>query len=657
MIRNTFLLLSLFGTILLGQTNIEFVGSLNQYPSVGYSDIWGYVDLKGNEYALMGVGGGTSIISLIDPTNPTEVAFIPGPFAPPFEWRDIKTHLNYAYVVTEGTGSGQGLQIIDLSDLPNSATLVNTVDTWFSRAHNIFIDNGYAYVTGTSGGGGMRILDLSNPVNPVQTANYTASGSIHDAYVWDDTVVVCAELLGEYHLVDVTNKSDPQLVSASPFISGIYAHSGWMTEDKRYFIAAEEFDVRDLIVYDLQDRSTWEVVVPSWQMSGNSPIHNIFVLGNYAHISYYKEGYIILDISDPTNPTFVGQYDTHPGTGDTYDGAWGVYPYLPSGVTIVSDIETGLYVFQFRLGYLPPTIIHAPMNAVFNTDPITISAEIIDSGQVVDANIHYRTTFDGSTSDWFLVNDSNGPANNTYEFEIPGQQHLTAVEYYIAAVDDSNDVSTLPMGGSSINPLGGTPPPEFLSFEVILAGIPDITSFFPSGDTTIQKNDEIDFTVEAIDTSGLELSYKWFKNDRQVAGINNTFHYRHSSFDPPPHTDVIKVVVSNGYLSTEKSWSIFVEPITDVEDENNPGSYSLKQNYPNPFNPSTQIRYSIANSEFVNLSIFNSLGEKVAELVNESKPAGNYTVTFDAGNFSSGVYIARITAGLFIQIIKMSLLK
>ncbi len=95
------------------------------------------------------------------------------------------------------------------------------------------------------------------------------------------------------------------------------------------------------------------------------------------------------------------------------------------------------------------------------------------------------------------------------------------------------------------------------------------------------------------------------------------------------------------------SFSFQTQPIT----------YSLKQNYPNPFNPSTQIRYSIANSEFVNLSIFNSLGENVAELVNESKSSGEYTVTFDAGTFSSGVYIARITAGNYTQIIKMSLLK
>ena len=643
MVKNTFLFLFFFSTILLGQTNIELIGTLNQYPAVGYNDIWGYVDPMGNEYALLGVKSGTSIIDLSDPANLVEVAFIPGTNS---VWRDIKTHGQYAYVVSDNTNDG--LQIIDLSQLPNTATLANQTTAFFQQSHNIFIDNGFLYVVGT-GSGGMHILDLSNPVDPTETAVYNESGNIHDLYVWDDTVVVCAGISGEYHLVDVTNKSDPQLVSASPSISGIFAHSGWMTEDKRYFFGTEEFNSVDITVWDLQDRTSWDLVVPSWETNSGATVHNLFILGNYAHISYYSDGYVVLDISNPELPFLIGEYST--------TVLWGIYPFLPSGITIGSDIADGLFIFQFTPGDVPPTIIHVPMDDVLNTDPITISAGIVDNGQIVDANIHYRTTFDGSTSDWFLINDLNGPTNNSYEFEIPGQQHLTTVEYYLAAVDDVNKVSTLPAGGSGINPLGGTPPPELFSFFVVLPGIPGITSFFPSGDTTIQKNDEIDFLVEAVDTSGLELSYKWFKNDRQVIGNNNTYHYRHSSFDPPPHTDVIKVVVSNGYLSTEKSWSIFVEPITDVEDENNPGSYSLKQNYPNPFNPSTQIRYSIANSEFVNLSIFSSLGEKVAELVNESKPAGNYTVTFDAGNFSSGVYIARITAGLFIQIIKMSLLK
>ena len=183
MIKKTFLSLFIFTTVLFSQTNIDLVGTLNSYPSIGYSDIWGYVDGQGIEYALLGTRHGTSIVRLDNPANPVEVAFIPGPQS---IWRDIKVHGEYAYTITEQTGSGKGLQIIDLSDLPNSATLVNTIDTWFTRAHNIFIDDGYAYVIGGSGSGGMHILDLSNPVNPTETAYYTASGYIHDVFVWDD---------------------------------------------------------------------------------------------------------------------------------------------------------------------------------------------------------------------------------------------------------------------------------------------------------------------------------------------------------------------------------------------------------------------------------------------------------------------------------------
>ncbi|MCH7963373.1 MAG: choice-of-anchor B family protein [Bacteroidetes bacterium] len=342
MIKKILLSLFFIGAYLLAQTNIELISNLDEHHSSGYNDIWGYVDEMGNEYALLGVRNGTSIIDLSDPANPVEVAFIPGTNS---IWRDIKTHEQYAYVVSDNTNDG--LQIIDLSQLPNTATLVNQTTAFFESSHNIFIDNGFLYVVGTEGGGGMHILDLSNPVDPIETAHYTASDYIHDLYVWDDTVVACAG--DSYDLVDVSNKNNPQLISVSSLIPGIYAHSGWMTEDKRYFIAAEESNVRDLIVYDLQDRSTWDVVVPGWQMSGNSLIHNIFVLGNYAHISYYKDGYVVLDISDPTDPKFAGQYDTFPGSGGNFDGAWGCYPYLPSGHVIISDISTGLYVLKFGM--------------------------------------------------------------------------------------------------------------------------------------------------------------------------------------------------------------------------------------------------------------------------------------------------------------------
>lgn len=633
-----------FQLVVTAQINVELLSHYNPYPSAGYSDIWGYTDPSGNEYALLGVRSGTSIIDITDPTTPNEVAFIPGPFS---VWRELKAHDHYAYVITEQTGTGQGLQIIDLSDLPNSASLVNTVDTYFERAHDITIENGYAYIVGTEGGGGMHILDLSDPVNPVETAYYMGSNYIHDVMVWNDTVVASAE--NKYDLIDVTDKFNPFRISSSGSATppGIYAHSGWMTEDKRYFVATEEFNVVDITVWDLQDRSTWELVVPTWEMPSNSTVHNLYIIGDYAHISYYSEGYVVLDISDPLHPMLAGQYDT--------EDAWGCYPFFPSGNTIISDIETGLYVFRFIPGDLPPSITHQPMGDVLDNNDVTISAEIVDNNNVVAANLHFRTTNNSTTSNWNVVLDTNGPSNNVYEFIIPGQSFQTFVEYYFAAADDSDRVTTLPAGGSGLDPLGEIPPPAFFSYNVLNPGLPIINSFSPAGDTTIEKGEMILFEVNAQDTSGLDLSYQWFKNG--VYGGNQFFYNYQNLFNPPPTVDSVRVRISNGYYSIEKKWFVTVLLPTDAGDPPSELTYNLQQNFPNPFNPSTDINFSIAQNDFVNLTIYNLIGQKVAVLINEQKSAGKYSYRFDASNLPAGVYIAKVSAGNFNQIIKMVYLK
>ena len=88
-----------------------------------------------------------------------------------------------------------------------------------------------------------------------------------------------------------------------------------------------------------------------------------------------------------------------------------------------------------------------------------------------------------------------------------------------------------------------------------------------------------------------------------------------------------------------------------------PAQYSLEQNYPNPFNPSTLIKYSVAKDGFVNVSIFNLLGEKVATLVNGNVKAGSYNINFNASSLASGVYFYSIEAGNFKAVKKMMLMK
>jgi hypothetical protein len=117
-----------------------------------------------------------------------------------------------------------------------------------------------------------------------------------------------------------------------------------------------------------------------------------------------------------------------------------------------------------------------------------------------------------------------------------------------------------------------------------------------------------------------------------------------------------------------EAWSISIlsNPSTDIKDEIDiPNDFYLFQNYPNPFNPSTKIRYSIPSviateakqSQLVTLKVYDVLGNEVATLVNEEKPAGTYEIEFSADGLASGMYLYRLQAGSFIQTKKMILIK
>jgi len=88
-----------------------------------------------------------------------------------------------------------------------------------------------------------------------------------------------------------------------------------------------------------------------------------------------------------------------------------------------------------------------------------------------------------------------------------------------------------------------------------------------------------------------------------------------------------------------------------------PGTISLSQNFPNPFNPGTTIRYALPRQHTVTLSVYNTLGQKVSDLVNEAQEAGNYEVQFDASGFSSGVYFYRLQAGTSVETRRLLLMK
>jgi hypothetical protein len=102
---------------------------------------------------------------------------------------------------------------------------------------------------------------------------------------------------------------------------------------------------------------------------------------------------------------------------------------------------------------------------------------------------------------------------------------------------------------------------------------------------------------------------------------------------------------------------IRIEVTSGIDTRTNPTDFALHENYPNPFNPATTIGYDVVRSSWVTLKVYDMLGQEIATLVNETKPAGAYKVQLDAKNLAGGVYFYRLRAGSFVQTKKLMLLR
>jgi len=115
--------------------------------------------------------------------------------------------------------------------------------------------------------------------------------------------------------------------------------------------------------------------------------------------------------------------------------------------------------------------------------------------------------------------------------------------------------------------------------------------------------------------------------------------------------------VSSGWYIDEINIVGYIPTNISVNQSIYPDKFLLQQNYPNPFNPSTNIKYSIPEMGFVTLKVFDVLGNEVATLVNEEKPAGSYVIEFNGSEITSGIYFYKLQAGNFVEIKKMIFLK
>jgi hypothetical protein len=123
-------------------------------------------------------------------------------------------------------------------------------------------------------------------------------------------------------------------------------------------------------------------------------------------------------------------------------------------------------------------------------------------------------------------------------------------------------------------------------------------------------------------------------------------------------TDICADVITiNGTLTGNGTFCNAPLAVENRNDLETPKEFSLSQNFPNPFNPNTVISWQLPVSSQVTIKVYDVIGDEVAVLVNEEKPAGTYEINFNASNLATGIYFYKLQAGSFVETKKMLLIK
>lgn len=315
-------------------------------PRTNVNEVWGYVDSATNrEYALVGYGNfgtppfsGVIIYDVTDPSVIVEVSALNT-----LTGFDVKVWKNYMYTVSGLDGNVGG--IVDLSD-PSNPILVGNIPS----SHNITIsDEGYVY----SSFSGIRIFDLNeDPANPIlrwtggeEGSDITLIGNrmydFHGGMFLPEALVT--------NIYDITDPISPLLIASIRDPKIVNHHSGSPTGDGNYLIITDDIGrdlTADFTVWDISDLNNISKV--GEYADSNATINNAYLIGDIMFASYFSAGFRVFDISDPTDPVLMDEFDTSPSLDSegNVSGGYGVYPFLPSGNILFTDTGTGLYIFS-----------------------------------------------------------------------------------------------------------------------------------------------------------------------------------------------------------------------------------------------------------------------------------------------------------------------
>ncbi|WOH39403.1 choice-of-anchor B family protein [Thalassotalea fonticola] len=525
-------------------------------PAEG-NDIWGHYDLNDNkEYALIGLSNGIGIVDVSEPVAPVVITTIASEET---IWRDIKVYQyfdisinkwqSYAYVTADNATTG--LLILDLNQLPNTVT-IKANDKTDLNAHNVYLSNvdystgvtitgmqPYLHIAGSNqNGGGYNSYSLADPTSLVSVYKPTNNRSqyTHDAssMVIDDerTNSQCVngtnhcEVMFDFNednfqLWDKTQNSTPEKLSTTSYSNASYVHSGWYTEDKLLMLVHDELDEQNfnlnttLRLFDITDL-TAPSLLSIWTGDTQAIDHNGYVRGNRYYMSNYERGITVIDITDPTQPVESGFFDTYPiSDNSSFHGAWGVYPFLPSGNILASDINSGLYI-------LKDNTLDVEQGSLSFTNQNFSTSE----GQSIQVNVRRHDQFqDNIEVNWELVTGSASSDDFTLAKGTLSWQDQESTDKTIS-IDITSDNLAEPNEILFIRLFdpknGATLSQPNLATITIAATDGENTPHVNAGtNKEVQAGSNVTLNASASDLDQDTLSYQWQQIAGQPVTINN----------------------------------------------------------------------------------------------------------------------------------------
>ncbi|MFH1372341.1 MAG: T9SS type A sorting domain-containing protein [bacterium] len=617
--------------------NVEDPSSPLFVDSFPLPGVEGYVpkDIEINGGYAFIAAGDVWIIDILSPSAPVQVAR----YNTPFWATDLDIADNHLYVADQSGGlppSFSALTILDIAD-PSLPRLVSSY-TFDGNLFHVAVSDSYAFLgTGLSG---VFILDVSDPESPMPVSCYYTPGFALETVPFGDLLLVIhrpnnppttddysVDLCGNREevsdsltfcdtscqypdliLFDVTNIQIPHFL-------GAYCESGYAVDLALTDTYAYVADVSGgITVVDIADPSAMRRLAC---INTITKVEDIVACGDYLYAASAESGFTVVDISEPALPIVLSRYDSPGWAGGV--AHQGQYAY-------VADGPSGLLVLDVSSPHLPK------LAGRFDTPDWATDIIIRDSFAFVADRYSGLQVIDISTPS-LPVRVATYPSPGT--------------EVLFNRIVSSGDYLYLSGGGPSFQIICVANPHQPV-LAGVYTGVDDISGLSASGNCVFLTTQRSGMQIICVSNP----SSPFLADRSNMPGSGHAIDAIGQQIYVADYYSLIAMEILGGVCQGNPD-----RPCLGL-----PDSYELHQNYPNPFNSCTIIEYDIRYHSFVDLSVYNLLGQRIMTLVQGHHPASRYTVPWNGTNdqgqpVSSGVYIYEMSADNSSKSKKMILLK